>query len=74
MSDTPQRRADDPRIAQLMTEMAEVKVTVNEVKEILGSFKVALKLAKFCGAIAAAGTAVVGFIISLKSGWSTIFK
>ena len=67
MSDTLNRRADDPRIQQLMGEMAEVKLTVNEVKEILASFKVMLQIAKACGVVAAAGTAIVGFYASLKS-------
>ena len=73
MTDAPQqRRADDPRIEQLQRDVAEMKVTVVEMKEILASFKVALKLAKGCGILAAAGTAVVGFIVSLKSGFNQL--
>ena len=67
MLDTHNRRADDARIETLMTEMAEVRGTVNEVKEILASFKVMLQIAKACGVVAAAGTAIVGFYASLKS-------
>ena len=74
MTDTPQRRADDPRIEQLMLDVADLRGTVTEVREILASFRIALKVAKFCGALAAAGTAVVGFVISVKSGWSTFTK
>lgn len=74
MSDTPQRRADDTRIDALAKEVAELRGTVTEVREILASFRVALKIAKGCGVVAAAGTALMGFAISLKSGWTTFHK
>jgi hypothetical protein len=68
MSDLPQRRADDHRIEQLQKDLVEMKATVTEVREILASFRIALKLAKGCGVIAAAATAVVTFVMTIKGG------
>jgi hypothetical protein len=42
---------------------------VQEVREILASFRIALKLAKACGAVAAAGTAVATFYMTMKAGF-----
>jgi hypothetical protein len=67
--DNPQRRADDSRIEQLQKDLIEMKATVQEVREILASFRIALKLAKACGAVAAAGTAVATFYMTMKAGF-----
>lgn len=64
----------DERIDALEKRVSELAVTVTEVRDILASFRVALKIAKGCGTLAAACTAVVAFVISLKSGWTSFTK
>jgi hypothetical protein len=63
MSDT------DQRIEQLQKDLQEMKATVQEVREILASFRIALKIAKGCGVVAAAGTAIVTFVMTMKAGF-----
>ena len=63
------RRADDPRVTKLVTDveslqhqMAENTEVTKQVRDILASFKTAAAIAKWITTIAAAGAAVTAFI------------
>ena len=80
MGDTPQRRIDDPRINALVEDVAAIKVdlarnneTTEQVRDILTSFRVLVKVGKGCTVIAGAVAAIGAAAYSVKSGWHNIF-
>lgn len=63
------RRADDPRVTKLVTDveslqhqMAENTEVTMQVRDILASFKTAAAIAKWITTIAAAGAACLAFL------------
>jgi hypothetical protein len=68
------RRAEDPRVNQLVTDMTHVKEELNknteiteQVRDLLASFRVMASVAKWITAVAAA---IAGVLAAIKSGIS----
>lgn len=75
-----ERRSADQRIDELVAQHAELhacvgklsvavselRATTDEVRDILASFRVIGRIAKWIGAIAAAGAAIIAFWRQLK--------
>ena len=66
MSHQPERRHDDPRISALQRDVEEMKITVQEVHDILASFRTLAAIAKWVTAIAGAFTAVIAGYHAVK--------
>lgn len=69
------RRADDSRIAQLESRVGSIEAkldanstTTQEIRDILGSFKVLGTIAKWVGAVVGAGFGAYQFITSFMGG------
>jgi hypothetical protein len=54
-----ERRAEDPRINQLIADVAEAKVTLTEIRDIMATFRVIAKIAKWLTIIG--GAIVAGY-------------
>lgn len=80
MTDTPQRRVDDPRINVLVADVADIKAdlarnneTTEQVRDILTSFRVLVKVGKGCTVLAGAVAAIGAAAYSVKAGWHNVF-